>query len=209
MPVYNKKPSIVYCLDNKLYLNITNKCSNNCYFCFRKFKTGIQDFNLKLKKEPTIEEVKKEIRKFINRKNWREIVFCGFGEPIGKLNLVLEVTKWIKKNYWKTVRIDTNGQGYLLNKGRNVVQELKQARLDKLNISLNAQNKEVYNNICKPFYENAYESILDFIKKADKVGIETVVTAVSLPEIDIFKIKELVQKMNVKFVLREYIPFFW
>ena len=143
-----KKPSIIYWLCNNIYVNITNKCSNSCYFCFRKFKNGIQDFNLKLEKEPTTEEVMGELRKVINRRNWSEVVFCGFGEPLERLDIVLEVTKRVKKKYWKPVRINTNGQGCLLNKGRDVVRELKEAGVDKVKVSLNAHNKKIYNQIC-------------------------------------------------------------
>jgi cyclic pyranopterin phosphate synthase len=201
--------SIVYWLRNSLYLNITNKCSNCCYFCFRKFKNGIQEFNLKLEKEPTSLEVIEELRKVRSRKNWSEFVFCGFGEPLERLDLVLEITAWIKKNYWKDVRVDTNGQGYLLNKGRDVAKELKSAGVDKVSVSLNAHNKETYNEICKPEFEDAYENVLEFIKKAKEAGLETEVTAVTIPEVDLAKVKEVAEKLGVKFSEREYIPFFW
>jgi cyclic pyranopterin phosphate synthase len=204
-----RDPSFVYWLDNKLYLNITNRCSNRCYFCFRKFKSGIKEFNLKLEKEPTKEEVIEELRKVINRKNWSEVVFCGFGEPLERLDLVLEVTRWLKKHYWRTVRVDTNGQLYLLNKGRDVVRELKEAGVDKVSVSLNAHDKETYNQICKPVFEDVYENVLDFIKKAKEEGIETEVTAVTIPEVEISKVKELAERMGVKFTVRHYIPFFW
>ncbi len=201
--------SVVYWLGNSLYLNITNRCSNSCYFCFRKFKTGIKEFNLKMEKEPTSEEVIEELQKAINRKNWSEAVFCGFGEPLERLDLVLEVTRWLKKHYWKTVRVDTNGQGYLLNKGRDVVRELKEAGVDKVSVSLNAHNKETYNQICKPVFEDAYENVLEFIKKAKEEGIETEATAVTIPEVEITKVKELAERIGVKFTVRQYIPFFW
>jgi cyclic pyranopterin phosphate synthase len=209
MQTRNKNPSIVYWLGNCLYLNVTNRCPNSCYFCFRRFKKGIQDFNLKLEKEPTTEEVIEELRKALNRKNWSEIVFCGFGEPLERLNLVLEVTRWVKKHSRKTVRVDTNGQGYLLNKGRDVALELKEAGVDKVSVSLNAHNKETYNQICKPASEDAYEHVLEFIKKAKEAGLETEATAVTIPEIEISKVKELAEKLGVKFSVREYIQFFW
>jgi cyclic pyranopterin phosphate synthase len=209
MHAHKRNPSLVYWLGDSLYLNVTNRCSNSCYFCFRKFKNGIQEFNLKLEKEPTTEEVIEELRKVINRKNWSEIVFCGFGEPLERLNLVLEVTRWIKKHYWKTVRVDTNGQGYLLNKGRDVVRELKEAGVDKVSVSLNAHDKATYNQICKPVFEDAYENVLEFIKKAKEEGLETEATAVTIPEVDLAKVKELAENMGVKFAVREYIPCFW
>jgi TatD family-associated radical SAM protein len=209
MHARKRKPSVVYWLDNSLYLNVTNRCSNSCCFCFRKFKNGIQEFNLKLKKEPTAEEVIEELRKVINRKNWSEVVFCGFGEPLERLNLVLEVTRWIKKHSWKTVRVDTNGQGYLLNKGRDVVWELKEAGVDKVSVSLNAHDKATYNQVCKPVFEDAYENVLEFIKKAKEKGLEIEATAVTIPEVDLTKVKELAENMGIKFSVREYIPFFW
>jgi cyclic pyranopterin phosphate synthase len=209
MHAHNKDSSIVYWLGNSIYLNITNRCPNSCYFCFRKFKTGIKEFNLKLEKEPTSEEVIEELRKAINRKNWSEVVFCGFGEPLERLDLVLEATRWLKKHYWKTVRVDTNGQGYLLNKGRNVARELKEAGVDKVSVSLNAHNKETYNQICKPVFEDTYENVVEFIKKAKEEDIETEATAVTIPEVEITKVKELAERMGVKFTVRQYISFFW
>ena len=209
MQARKKKPSVVYWLGNSVYLNVTNRCSNSCYFCFRKFKTGVKEFNLKLVEEPTEEEVKEELRKVMNKKNWSEVVFCGFGEPLERLDLVLHVSKWVKKHYWRPVRVDTNGQGYMLNKGRNIIRELKEAGVDKVSVSLNAQNKETYNQICKPMFEDAYENVLEFIKKAREEGLETEATAVTIPEVEITKVKELAERMGVKFSVREYIPFFW
>jgi len=209
MHARKRNPSVVYWLGNSLYLNVTNRCSNSCYFCFRKFKSGVREFNLKLEKEPSSEEVIEELRKVINRKNWSEVVFCGFGEPLERLDLVLEVTRWVKKHYWKAVRVDTNGQGYLLNKGRDVVRELKEAGVDKVSVSLNAYDKATYNQVCKPVFEDAYENVLEFIKKAKEEGLETEATAVTIPEVDLAKVKELAENMGVKFTLREYIPFFW
>ena len=209
MHARKRNPSIVYWLGNSLYLNVTNRCSNSCYFCFRKFKNGIREFNLKLEKEPTSEEVIEELRKVINRKSWSEVVFCGFGEPLERLNLVLEVTRWVKKHYWKAVRVDTNGQGYLLNKGRDVVRELKDAGVDKVSVSLNAYDKATYNQICKPVFEDAYENVLEFIKKAKEEGLETEATAVTITEVDLAKVKELAENMGIKFSVREYIPCFW
>jgi len=204
-----KSSRVVYWLGDSLYLNITNRCPNNCYFCFRKFKSGVQEFNLKLRKEPSSNEVINELQNVINRKNWKEVVFCGFGEPLERLDCILEVTRWIKKYPRKVVRIDTNGQGYLLNKGREVVKELKEAGVDKVSVSLNAHNKATYNHVCKPEFENAFERILEFIEKAKKEDLDTEITTVTIPEVDISKIREKTKRMGVWFRVREYIPCFW
>ena len=205
-----KRSSIVYWLGNNLYLNITNKCSNNCYFCIRNFKNGVGGFNLKLSKEPSTKEALNALQNVINLKNWREIVFCGFGEPMERLDCVLEVCRWIRRYYGKnaSIRIDTNGQGYLINRDRDVIKELKEVGVDKISVSLNAHDGETYNQICRPTFDNAFESVLDFIEKAkDMFKVE--VTAVALPEVDISKIEEIAKKMNVQFRAREYIQGFW
>jgi len=209
MSLMRKSSNVVYWLGNNLYLNITNRCPNNCYFCFRKFKNDIREFNLKLRKEPSSNEVINELQKVMNRKNWGEVVFCGFGEPLEKLDCLLEITKWIKKHHGKPVRIDTNGQGYLLNEGREVVKELKEAGVDKVSVSLNAHDKATYNQVCKPEFENAFENVLEFIEKAKRAYLDTEITAVAIPEVDILKVKELARRMGVGFRVREYIPCFW
>jgi TatD family-associated radical SAM protein len=208
MSFMTRSSSVVYWLGKNLYLNITNRCPNNCYFCFRKFKDGIQGFNLKLITEPSPNEVIKKVQEAISRKNWGEVVFCGFGEPLERLNCVVEVTRWIKKHSGRVVRIDTNGQGCLLNKGRRVVKELKEAGVDKISVSLNAHDKTTYNQVCKPEFENAFENVLEFIEKArEKFDVE--ITTVTIPEVDIPKVKEVARKLGVGFRVREYIPCLW
>jgi len=208
MSFMRKNSSMVYWLGNSLYLNITNRCPNNCYFCFRKFKNGIWGYNLKLREEPSSNEVIEELRKVINRKNWSEVVFCGFGEPLERLDCIIEVTRWIKKHSGRIVRIDTNGQGYPLNKRRKVVKELKEAGVDKISVSLNAHKKETYNQVCKPAFENAFENVLEFIEKA-REEFDMEITTVTIPEVDIPKVREIARTLEVRFRIREYIPCFW
>ena len=199
----------VYWLNDILYLNITNKCSNNCYFCFRKLKHGIREFNLKLKRDPTEKEVINQLQEVIKKRKWKEIVFCGFGEPLERLDVVLKISKWIKKYHPIPIRINTNGQGYLINKNRKVIQELIKSGVNKIKVSLNAHNKITYNQICNPKFDETFESIIKFIKKANEMGLKTEVTAVTIPEIEITKVNEFANKMGVKFSPREYIRFFW
>jgi len=204
----NKPASIVYWLGENLYVNITNRCSNNCYFCLRKYKDGINGFNLKLSNGPTPERILAEIQEVINKRQWKEIVFCGFGEPLERLDAVLEVTRRIEKYYAIGVRVDTNGQGQLLNKDRDVVRELKDAGVDRVSISLNAHNEQTYNLVCKPYFKNAFAEILGFIKRATK-KLDTEITTVTIPEVNIAEVREIATRMGAKFRTREYIPYFW
>jgi cyclic pyranopterin phosphate synthase len=203
-----QKPSIVYWLGDNLYLNITNRCSNNCYFCFRNYKNGINSFNLKLSEEPTTENILTEIKKVINKRKWKEVVFCGFGEPLERLDTVLDVTRWLKKHYAFVVRVDTNGQAQLINEGRSVINELKAAGVDKVSVSLNAPNKEIYDQVCKPKFENAYTEVLNFIKRA-REKMDTEITTVTIPETNVSRMQQIAADLGVKFRIREYIPCFW
>lgn len=205
-----KSSSIVYWFGKNLYLNITNKCPNNCYFCLRNFKNGVGGFSLKLESEPTFQEVLNELQKVINRKNWSEIVFCGFGEPLARLDCVVEVSRWMRKYYGKnvTIRVDTNGQGFLLNKDRDVVWDLKRAGVDKLSVSLNAHDAKTYNHVCRPSFANAFECVLEFVKKAKEL-LDVEVTAVRIPEVSIPRLEAIAKETGVKFRVREYIQPFW
>lgn len=206
----SKSPTVVYWLGNNLYLNITNRCSNNCFFCLRNFRNGVGGFNLGLKRDPSVTEVTSELQEVINRRNWKEIVFCGFGEPMERLDCLLEVTRWIRKYYRKDVeiRIDTNGHGYLLNEGRDIIKELKEAGVDSISVSLNAQDKETYNHVCRPKLTNAYENVLEFIERA-KGNLDLEITAVTVPEADILKVEEIARRTGVEFRARKHIPCFW
>ena len=143
-------------------------------------------------------------------RSWDEAIFCGFGEPTERLDVLLEVARWIKQHYGRPlrIRVNTNGHGYVLNRGRDVATELKAAGVDKVSVSLNAGDKETYVEICKPTFADAYEAVIDFIRKAKPV-LEVEVTAVRMPEVDIAKAKAVADGLGVDFRVREYIPCFY
>lgn len=146
----------------------------------------------------------------MSRRRWSEIVFCGFGEPTIRLDCILEVAKWIKRYYpGMRIRLDTNGHGLLLNPGRDVVRELKDAGIDAVSVSLNGHDEETYYRVCKPIFKDAYRSVLDFIKRARDESLDVEVTAVRIPEIDIAKIRDLAVSLGVRFRAREFIPCFY
>ena len=206
----NEKPTTVYWLDNTLYLNITNLCSNCCFFCLKNFKRGVGGFDLKLSEEPTIETIICELGKVLSMRNWAEVVFCGLGEPTERLDVLLQVARWIRQHHGRllSIRVNTNGQGCLLNPGRDVAAELEQAGVDKVSVSLNAADRETYDEICKPTFVCAYEAILDFIERA-KPFLEVEVTAVRMPEVDVANVKVVADGLGVRFRVREYIPCFF
>jgi len=201
---------LVYWLGDALYLNITNRCSNNCYFCFKHYWSGIAGFKLKLSSEPSVKQIIENLEKHISRRKWKEAVFCGFGEPTARLDCLLDVAKWISEHFPSLrIRLDTNGHAFLLNPGRNVIMELKDSGVKAVSVSINGHDEETYNRVCRPFFPDAYRSAIEFVKSAREASLDVEITAVSIPEIDIDKIRDLASMLKVKFRAREYIPCFY
>lgn len=193
--------NLVYKLDNKIYINLTNKCTNNCVFCIRAIKDDVVGADLFLKTENvSSSDVIEQLKKFEQDLS-DEIVFCGYGEPIIKLDIIKEVAKYIKSEYSNIkIRINTNGQGNLIHK-RNIVPELV-GLIDTISVSLNAQNEEEYNKISCPTLKNSYQAVKEFIKECSNSGIETVATIVSGYQnynIDIEECKNIATKLNATF----------
>lgn len=196
----DKTGRITYKIRNSLYLNITNRCTNECFFCTRISDPWVQGYNLRLEGEPSAGDIIKEIG---DPKVYDEVVFCGYGEPTLRLSLIKEVSKKIKELGGK-IRLNTNGHGNLINK-RNILPELK-GIIDTISISLNAEDNEKYNKICHPIFKNGtYEAVKDFIREAKKYIPEVVATIVDVPEVDEEECRKIAEKeLGVKFRERRY-----
>jgi TatD DNase family protein len=149
-----------------LYLNVTNRCSNNCTFCVRQSPDfSLAGFDMRLEKEPTVEEVLADIsrQQAVRGRPFQEVVFCGFGEPTYRLELIHTVGQNLREQ-GRRVRLNTNGQAALINE-RDPLPELEEA-LDEVSISLNAPEGKTYAALCRPsFGEAAYPAVLDFIRR--------------------------------------------
>jgi len=190
---------ITYPIRNSLYLNITNRCTAACTFCVRYHTDFVKGHNLRLKDEPTAEEMIKEIG---DPKRYAEIVFCGYGEPLLRLDVVKAVAADVKRR-GGMVRVDTNGHANLIHK-RNVLPELA-GLVDAMSVSLNAQNAALYDKISQPKFGGiTYEAVKDFIREAKKHVPDVTVTVVSLPEVDIEACRKIADGLGVKFRVREY-----
>ena len=107
------------------------------------------------------------IKEIGDPKRYAEIVFCGYGEPLLRLDVVKAVAAEVKRR-GGNVRIDTNGHGNLIYK-RNILPELA-GLVDAVSVSLNAQNAEIYDRISQPkFGIETYEAVKDFIREANKI----------------------------------------
>jgi TatD DNase family protein len=194
------KGKIVYPIRNSLYLNLTNRCTNRCTFCWKNHSYMVKGHDLELSREPSVEEILQAIG---DPSRYEEIVFCGFGEPLLRLDVVKTVAAEMKKRGAK-VRIDTDGQANLVY-GRNILPELR-GLVDAVSVSLNAPNAVQYQRLCRsPFGERAFEGVLDFIREARKVIPEVVATVVEIPGVDLEACRKLVEEeLGVKFKRRAY-----
>jgi TatD DNase family protein len=192
-------PKIAYPIRDSLYLNITNRCSNACVFCVRNYTNFVKGHNLRLDHEPTYEEV---IGSLKNPEMYREVVFCGYGEPTIRLDLLKDVAQYLKKRKIK-VRLNTNGQGNLIHKS-NIVPELVDL-IDTVSISLNAEDGGKYQRLCKPsFGENAFPQVIAFAKECKKHLPQTILTVLDMEEVDLKKCEKIAMELGVEFRIRRY-----
>lgn len=169
--------TILYKVHNNLYVNLTNRCSASCVFCLRQTKQAMGEADtLWLQHEPTFEELKAEFSKF-NVDEYEEVVFCGYGEPTEAFDVLLQVASYVKQQFNKPVRINTNGHGNLIN-GRSIAKEMK-GLVDTVSISLNTPNAEKYHQLVRSrFGFQAYEAMLQFAKEAKEYIPNVVFTTV-------------------------------
>lgn len=196
---------LVYELDKKVYINLTNRCTNECIFCLRQDKDDVCGQELWLDSEDfTSEDVIEQLKKF-NLSS--EVIFCGYGEPMLKFEVLRQVAKYIKETYPEIkIRVNTNGHANFIYK-KNVVPELV-GLVDEFSVSLNASNAEEYDELSQPKFENAYEEVKKFIKCSADAGIETVASIVDGYKgrrLDVDKCREIAESLGAKLRVREWI----
>ena len=187
--------TVGYTLRDSRYLNITNRCTLRCAFC-PKFngEWTVQDNRLRLTREPTLDEI---VAAAGNPEDFREIVFCGLGEPTLRLYTLLDAATRLRPHA-KRIRVNTDGLANLVY-GRDVTPDLE-GLIDALSISLNAQDAETYNLHCRPKLPGAYEAMLDFVKCAAEFVPEITLTAIDgLPGVDIAACKKIADRLGVGF----------
>jgi len=191
---------IAYTIRDSLYLNITNRCTNACVFCAKFRDFTVKGHCLKLDHEPDAAEVKKAIG---DPSRYREVVFCGYGEPLLCLDLVKEIARWLKDNGIR-VRVNTDGQANLVH-GRNILPELK-GLVDAVSVSLNAPDAESYQRICRSSFGPAgYQAVLDFIREAKQHIPSVTASVVTLPGVDVEACRLIAAQLGVDFRIRQYV----
>ena len=188
-----------------MYINLTNRCSCDCVFCIRANGDSVGDADtLWLSREPTLDEIKADFVKE-DLSDVIEIIFCGYGEPLERAELVVQVCEFIKSETDILVRLNTNGIVGLIAPDFDVQ---KLSVLDAISISLNSDNAIDYHKATRSIFgETAFNELLSF---AQKVNVFTKVyfTVVKFPGCEKFwneqKCKKLSEKMGISLRIREY-----
>ena len=201
-----KAMTISYEVGDSLYLNITNKCPCACTFCLRQNGDGAYGSDpLWLEHTPSFEEItdnlsQRELDKY------RNIVFCGYGEPTCELEMLKKVAKWLKERTKTPLRLNTNGLSDLVNH-RSTAPEFA-GLIDIISISLNAPDEADYMSVTRPsFGEGSYGAMLKFASEVKNYVPETVLTVVDIiGEEQVEKSRKVAESVGVKLRVREYIP---
>lgn len=203
-----KSMCITYIVEGKLYVNITNRCSNACEFCIRKNGDGAYGSDsLWLEYEPSREEILESIFSH-DLTDFPELVFCGYGEPSYRLDDAVYVARAVKEKHPNVkIRINTNGQSDLI-LARNTAPDYDGA-FDTVSISLNTPSAERYQQICHcKFGEAGFDALLRFAGEVKHYVPTVQLSAVkeTLTSEEIEQCREICQRLGVTLRLRDYIP---
>ena len=178
-------PKIVYRFGNNIYLNITNRCPNLCTFCIKtKWKMDFHGNNLNLQgNEPTVQELLRALESELPKAPFNEVVFCGYGEPTMRLDVLLYVAQTLKG--WQAqakfppfkIRLNTNGLGARIN--HKPIAALLARVIDFVNVSVNAETEAKWLALVRPEpeYRDAYGDVWDFVHDCLNSGFEKVVVS--------------------------------
>ena len=194
--------TICYQISDTIYINLTNRCNNDCSFCIRNTKAGVSGYDLWLSSEPTAQMVISELQNY-DLEACEEVVFCGYGEPTLALDVLIDVARYLKKSTHIPVRIDTNGLANLYYKD-DIAPRLF-GLIDTVSVSLNAKNARDYEALCHPEYgEAAFEGMLAFVLQCKRYVPHVLLTVVDLlPPEDIEQCKKIAAEIGVPLRVRK------
>ncbi|MGN0073043.1 MAG: TatD family nuclease-associated radical SAM protein [Coriobacteriales bacterium] len=205
-----QEQTVVYPVYNGLYVNLTNRCSCACTFCIRQTASGVGldgnggRNNLWLDHEPSCGEVMAAIEaQDMNR--YQELVFCGYGEPTCAFETLKQVAAEFKRRYTLPVRVNTNGQGSLIN-GRDIAPEFE-GIVDTVSISLNTSSPEGYQELVRSRYgQEAFPAMLQFAREVRRYVPNVVMSTVdtTITHEDEARCQHICDELGVRYRIRSY-----
>ena len=197
------KETLTYWQGSSFYINPSSRCTNRCLFCVKNFAEGVYGFDLRLKKDPEPQQLADAVQKTWND-GFEEAAVVGFGEPLLNLEGTLRAVREIKRRADVPVRINSNGHALRIYPGRDVPRELLDAGVERIQVSLNAQDEETYEILCRPQLKEAvYDSILEFSERCAQI-MELDISAIELPGVDLDRIERFARRIGARFRVRGY-----
>lgn len=187
------------------YLNITNRCPVACRFCVKKaWNMQFRGRDLSLEREPELDELLHALDARLAQGGVREVVFCGYGESTYRLDVVSAVGLNLRLHRKSLkVRLDTIGLGSLI-WGRDITRQLGMC-LDAVSVSLNTADPAQWVELHRPapaYREEGFAAACRFVTGCVAAGLETRVTAVELPEVDLSAVEALARSLGAGFYAR-------
>ncbi len=188
----------------RLYLNVTNRCTNRCVFCVRYRTDGLGGAILSGAEEPDFRMLQDAVHSRAELSAIREFIWCGFGEPTFRLDLIVEAAAWLR-SAGARIRLNTNGHACLIH-GRDVLAELSQA-VDEVSVSLNAPSREKYETLCRPdpgalaaASAPCWDAVLDFLARSPSYfeNAQASVVGFALTREEIDQCRSLAASLGIK-----------
>jgi TatD DNase family protein len=188
----------------RLYLNVTNRCTNRCSFCVRNYSKGLSGAVLWGGGEPNFTELRDSILARNSFSEMSEFIWCGYGEPTFRIELIMESASWLRSKGAK-IRLNTNGHGCLIH-GRDILPELSNA-VDEVSISMNAPEFSKYKDLCNPGFgqspvsaEAFWESMIDFLSRAPAFfkSVQASVVGIALTDGEVERSRRLALSFGIE-----------
>ena len=132
-------------------------------------------------------------------------MFCGYGEPLTRVDMLVQVCDYIRSISNLQIRVNTNGLGDLIH-GKDI-ESLLQGKVDVVSISLNAPNAEDYVKVTRPkFGLPSFDAMIHFASECKKYVPKVVFTVVDcIPQEQIEASRKIAEEVGVSFRIREFI----
>ena len=196
---------ILYEVYENLYVNMTNRCPCACTFCLRQTMDEMNHSgSLWLGREPEVEEVIAAFDRFDMTK-YRELVFCGFGEPTERLADLLKVAEYAKKTFGIAVRVNTNGLSDLI--WEKDTAPMYEGLVDTISISLNTPDPEEYLKLTRSkFGIQSHAAMLRFAGNVSRYVPNVVLSTVetTITEAEENQCREICSRLGVTYRIRPF-----
>lgn len=201
-----KASTLAYRYRKGIYINLTSRCPTSCVFCIKiEWEGRYRGYDLRLRgKEPAVKEILAAVAKLAPERPFNEIIFCGYGEPTYRLPAIIKIAKTLRSRYPRIrLRMNSIGLGNMI-WGRDIAPELSTA-IDAVCISLNTPDPRRWRRLHRPtpaFRDKGFAGVLDFIQACSRAGLDTIVTAVDRPGVEVAGLRKIARRLGARLRLR-------